>query len=193
MPVLCSQLAGDVSHKPGRKLPLLSAMPAVTPATLKRAATNFAAWWTEARCSSHAFVSFRWHHNRHLTRQHSMLSSDLRFTHVTKCLHLVTSTCSDSLRVNRRVVRHRAWLLVSPPARAGEEDLCFGDVFKKYFSDFCHTDYLNIFRAKLHEICRIGRPLAEYQRAKVIFCDPPRGVAVATNFVNKIHLPFHAL
>jgi len=30
-------------------LPLLSAKPAVTPTTLKRAATNFAAWWTEAR------------------------------------------------------------------------------------------------------------------------------------------------
>ena len=34
----------DVSHKPGGRLLLLSAMPAVTPATLKRAATNFAAW-----------------------------------------------------------------------------------------------------------------------------------------------------
>ena len=30
-------------------LPLLSARPAITPATLKRAATNFAAWWTEAQ------------------------------------------------------------------------------------------------------------------------------------------------
>jgi len=44
IPVLGSQPAGDVSHKPGGRLPLLSAMPAVTPATLKRAATNFAAW-----------------------------------------------------------------------------------------------------------------------------------------------------
>ena len=44
MPVLGSQPAGDVSHKPGGTLPLLSAKPAVTPATLKRAATNFAAW-----------------------------------------------------------------------------------------------------------------------------------------------------
>jgi len=42
--VLGSQPAGDVSHKPGRRLPLLSAKPAVTAATLKRAATNFAAW-----------------------------------------------------------------------------------------------------------------------------------------------------
>ena len=39
-----SQSAGDVSHEPGDKLPLLSARHAVTPATLKRAATTFAAW-----------------------------------------------------------------------------------------------------------------------------------------------------
>jgi len=44
IPVLGSQPADDVSHKPGGRLPLLSARPAVTPATLKRAATNFAAW-----------------------------------------------------------------------------------------------------------------------------------------------------
>jgi len=43
-PVLDSQPAGDVSHKPGGRLPLLSARPAVTPATFKRADTNFAAW-----------------------------------------------------------------------------------------------------------------------------------------------------
>jgi len=42
--VLGSQPAGDVSHKPGSKLPLLSAGPAVTLATLKRAAVSFAAW-----------------------------------------------------------------------------------------------------------------------------------------------------
>jgi len=44
IPVLCSQPAGNVSHKPGGRLPLLSAWPAVTLATLKTAATNFAAW-----------------------------------------------------------------------------------------------------------------------------------------------------
>jgi len=44
IPVLGSQPAGDVSHKPGGRLPLLFAGPAVTPATLKKAATNFAAW-----------------------------------------------------------------------------------------------------------------------------------------------------
>ena len=38
IPVLGSQPASDVSHKPGGKLPLLSARPAVIPATLKRAA-----------------------------------------------------------------------------------------------------------------------------------------------------------
>jgi len=49
IPVLCSQPAGDVSHKPSGRLSLLSARPAVTRATLQRAATNFAAWWTEAQ------------------------------------------------------------------------------------------------------------------------------------------------
>jgi len=44
IPVLGSQPAGDMSHKPGGRLPLLSTRPAVTPATLKRAANNFAAW-----------------------------------------------------------------------------------------------------------------------------------------------------
>ena len=44
IPVLGRQPAGDVSHKPGGRLPLLSARPAVTPTTLKRDATNFAAW-----------------------------------------------------------------------------------------------------------------------------------------------------
>ena len=44
IPVLGTQTAGDVSHKPGGRLPLLSARPSVTPATLKTAATSFAAW-----------------------------------------------------------------------------------------------------------------------------------------------------
>jgi len=44
IPVLGSQPAGDVSHKSGGRLPLLSARRAVPPATIKRAATNFAAW-----------------------------------------------------------------------------------------------------------------------------------------------------
>jgi len=44
IPVLDSQPKGDVSHKPGGRLPLLSARPVVTPATFKMAATNFAAW-----------------------------------------------------------------------------------------------------------------------------------------------------
>ena len=44
IPVLGSQPAGDVSHKPDGRLPLLSVRPAVTPATLKRAAINFAPW-----------------------------------------------------------------------------------------------------------------------------------------------------
>jgi len=47
--VLGSQPAGDASRKPGSRLLLLSTRPAVTPTTLKRAATNFAAWGTEAQ------------------------------------------------------------------------------------------------------------------------------------------------
>jgi len=43
IPVLCSQRADYVSHKPGGSLPLLSARPAVTPAIIKRDASNFAA------------------------------------------------------------------------------------------------------------------------------------------------------
>jgi len=44
IPVLGIQPVGDVSHKPGGRLPLLSARPAVTPAsTLKKAAADFAA------------------------------------------------------------------------------------------------------------------------------------------------------
>jgi len=49
IPVLGSQPAGDVNHKPDCRLPLLSARPAVTPGTPKRAATNFAARSTEAQ------------------------------------------------------------------------------------------------------------------------------------------------
>ena len=63
IPVLGSQPAGDVSHKPGGRLPLLSARPAVTPATLKVATTSFSAWWTEARwvwtvCLTHTYMHY---------------------------------------------------------------------------------------------------------------------------------------
>ena len=44
IPVLGSLPAGDASHKPGGRLPLLSTRPAVTLATLKRATTYFAVW-----------------------------------------------------------------------------------------------------------------------------------------------------
>jgi len=42
--VLGSQPAGEVSYKPGGRLPLLPASPAVTLATLKRSVTSFAPW-----------------------------------------------------------------------------------------------------------------------------------------------------
>jgi len=44
IPVLGSQYADDVSHKPDGRLPFLQ-----SPPTLKRAATNFAAWWTQTQ------------------------------------------------------------------------------------------------------------------------------------------------
>ena len=44
IPVFGSQPAGDVNHKPDGRLPLLPAGPAVTLATLKGVATNFAVW-----------------------------------------------------------------------------------------------------------------------------------------------------
>ena len=44
IPVLGSQPAGDVCHIPGGRLPLLSARPGVTPATLKTSSAKFAAW-----------------------------------------------------------------------------------------------------------------------------------------------------
>jgi len=46
IPVLGSQLAGDVNHKPGGRLPLLSTRPAVTPPPpqpLRGLLTSFAA------------------------------------------------------------------------------------------------------------------------------------------------------
>ena len=44
VPELIPVLGSDVNNKPDGRLPLLSSRPAVTPATLKTAATNFAAW-----------------------------------------------------------------------------------------------------------------------------------------------------
>jgi len=55
-----------------------------------------------------------------------------------------------------------------------------------YFSDFCQSNYLNIYRTDLHEICRIGRTLGANECSQVIFFDPSKGVAVATNVVGKI-------
>jgi len=44
IPILGSQPAGDVSYKPGGRLPLLSTRPAVTLTTLNGTNTNFTAW-----------------------------------------------------------------------------------------------------------------------------------------------------
>ena len=57
IPVLGSQPAGDVNHKPSGRLSLLSARPAVTLATLTRAATNFYRLMLCIRGTSHGPVS----------------------------------------------------------------------------------------------------------------------------------------
>ena len=45
--------------------------------------------------------------------------------------------------------------------------------FKNILSDFYQTNYLNIYRTDLHEICRIGRTLAVMDaRSEVIFSIP---------------------
>jgi len=56
--------------------------------------------------------------------------------------------------------------------------------FLIYFSDFCQTNYLNIYWTDLCEIGRIGRTLAVDERSEVIF-HRSRNVAVTTNFVGR--------
>ena len=53
----------------------------------------------------------------------------------------------------------RTWLAKGPNLRRGI-----------IFSDFSQTNYLNIYRTDLHEICRIGRTLSVDERSEVIFC-----------------------
>ena len=47
---------------------------------------------------------------------------------------------------------------------------CFFIFF--YFSDFCQTNYPDIYRTDLHDICRIGRTLAADERCELIFSIP---------------------
>ena len=68
----------------------------------------------------------------------------------------------------------RTWLAKGPNLRRGI-----------IFSDFSQTNYLNIYRTDLHEICRIGRTLSVDERSEVIFVDSSRDVAVVTNFVGR--------
>ena len=58
--------------------------------------------------------------------------------------------------------------------------VCFADVLKIYFSDFCQTSYLNIPNG-LHAICRFGRALAVDEDPKFFF-NPLRYVAMTTDF-----------
>jgi len=58
------------------------------------------------------------------------------------------------------------------------------------FNDFCQTNYLNIYWTYLHKICRFGRTLAVDERSEVIFFDPSKDVAVATNYLLTESTPF---
>jgi len=42
-------------------------------------------------------------------------------------------------------------------------------LFLLYFSDVFHTNYLNIHRADLYEICSDGRSLAVDKQSEIIF------------------------
>ena len=94
---------------------------------------------------------------------------------------------------------NQIWLTLIRPTRssqsAGEEGLSFAVMLffnkkKVYFSHFCHINYLNIYWTDLHEVCRIGRTSAVDERSEVIFFDPPRDIAMVTNFVGTVYLQY---
>jgi len=47
--------------------------------------------------------------------------------------------------------------------------ICSADILEIYFSDFCQTNYLNIYQTDLYEICSVGITLAVDERSEVIF------------------------
>ena len=52
-------------------------------------------------------------------------------------------------------------LIISPPAlRKAQARRAVVFFVLTFFSNFCQTNYLNIYRTYLHEICMIGRTLA---------------------------------
>jgi len=60
--------------------------------------------------------------------------------------------------------------------------ICFAGILEIHFSDFCHTNYLNIYQTDCWEICSVGITLAVDERSEVIFFDPLRYVAMANKF-----------
>jgi len=72
------------------------------------------------------------------------------------------------------------------PGRCGHKLLLL------FFRDFSHTDYLNIYLANLHEICRTDRTLAVDKRSGVIFSIPQetlpwRPILLAKTTSNSLH------
>jgi len=58
-------------------------------------------------------------------------------------------------------------------------------VLLSFLSSFL-TIYLVIYWTDLRQICRVGRTVAADERSQVIFFDPSRDIAVATNFAGQI-------
>jgi len=52
---------------------------------------------------------------------------------------------------------------------------------------FCQTSDINTYPTDLCQICRVGRTVAVDEWSEGSFFDPPRDVAVATNFVGRMH------
>jgi len=71
-------------------------------------------------------------------------------------------------------VRLRA-LISSPGLRKGGFMFCPCFLFIYFsfiFNDSCQTSYINIYRADLHQICRVGRTAAVNERPEVSFSTP---------------------
>ena len=71
--------------------------------------------------------------------------------------------------------------------------LVFCCCFKIYFSDFCQTNYLNIYRTDLRKICRIVRTLAVDERSEVIFFRSLEGRCRGNQFGGQNRPPIQTL
>ena len=99
---------------------------------------------------------------------------------LTSCTRLIsthTHTHSRAVIVQTRVLEVAPtdnFAVISPPAvrEAHELYVLLLFYFFLFFSDFCQTNYLNMYQYDLREICRIGTTLAVSERSVVIFSIP---------------------